>query len=348
MVYATPMARGDVRYITENPRGINPVDTYGYIDKIQVWCKQPLLKDELSRLQSLCGGALHVHDQPAWFDSRYRQRLQLNQPKDAALALLARRDNLLLNYAEISLDWVFDDQIDTVDAFRMLDRYHVKKHHRDQGVRFVAGLTRYSGPRKAPNVLAVYRDRHCKVTGEAHCVHLDWRIRGAEALRHAGLGTIQQLRKLDYRSFWRKRLVLYRLNSAKLGRRYHNYFRGSTRQRAWVIPHYHVDARTGQTMLWVLGSVQRVLDTYAGRLNVRSCLQPINVDHLLPSTHTAHSYDYVHTVTSTSPTSRHTTKFLQLSTFRTGISGTTSILSHSSPFKPLKTGDSRCPTTTIR
>jgi hypothetical protein len=250
--------------------------------------------EQLKWLKTQCGRdgrGLHVKNETAWFDSTLKQRLQLNQPKDAVLQFLQTLDGVLLNYIELSLDWTFGGENERNEAYVLLCRYDVKNHHRDQGIRWVGecGETRYTGPRGAANLLAIYRDRPCKVTGEVYCVHLDWRITGAVALQRAGINSLQQLRNIDYHAFWQKRLVMARLNAEKFGRQYHvQIARKGPRRTSWVIfigsrnfP-YHVDARMGATIIRSLGSTQAVLDAYRRRFNVRCCLQRMSVEHLLP------------------------------------------------------------------
>jgi hypothetical protein len=138
-----------------------------------------------------------------------------------------------------------------------------------QGLRFVGGVTRYTGPRKAPNVLAIYRDRPSKVTGEIYCVHFDWRIKGVPALRRAGIISVTDLLTLDHRQFWRERLLLRDFNLRDLGRMYHVHVAGKgRRRRQWVVfsgrkefP-YQVDLRAGATIVRALNSTQAVLDLY--------------------------------------------------------------------------------------
>jgi hypothetical protein len=184
------------------------------------------------------------------------------------------------------------------EAFEFACSFHVKKYHRDQQIRFVkkadpdAPATRYSGPRSARNVLAVYSDRHSKVTGEVYCLHFDWRIKGADALRRAGFHSIADLKHIDRREFWQTRLLFRAIDPDALGRRCNNHIHGTNRRRPWITQcgpiTYNYDRSTAGILWHSLGSTQAIIDEC--EFNVKSCLIPILVDHLLPE-HTL-SYDY--------------------------------------------------------
>ena len=63
----------------------------------------------------------------------------------------------------------------------------------------------YEGKRGAPNLIAMYADKCSKVTGEVHCVHLDWRISRSYAIRRAGISNVRDLVHFDHRKFWSER-----------------------------------------------------------------------------------------------------------------------------------------------
>jgi hypothetical protein len=248
-----------------------PTAIYAFIDKVQVWLQQRLLKPELARLRKHCG-SLHYSNQPARFNPSFRQQLQLYQPRPDALQILTGRTDVHLNYVEVALDWIFDEEFDRDPAFAFLDRYHIKKYHRDQGIRWKEG-TRYTGPRRAPTVLAAYADRECKLTGEVNCLHAEWRMHSHAALKRAGISTVTDLINLDYREFWRQRLLLCALDLCDLGRRHYNYFNGTKRRRNWSSMHgrfrYDHDKATGATVFNYFGSTQKVLDRFGAKFNVR-------------------------------------------------------------------------------
>jgi hypothetical protein len=191
---------------------------------------------------------------------------------------------------EISLDWVFSSGSDKDAAFEFLCKHLVKKNHRGQGIRFVGKddkITRYSGPRSAPNVTAIYADKVSKVTGQ-DCVHIDWRINGGAALRRAGIHSLRDLLDLDYHQFWRKRLTICSLDLRSLGRMHWNRNNPVKRRGPWVQLYCNgrfaldVHLRTGSAILRVHQSTQAVIDEYRRDFEVNRCVIPHEVPHLLP------------------------------------------------------------------
>ena len=109
--------------------GVKVDEVITFFDKVQVWLKQTLTREERAWLESQCAGILHVKNKRPKFDHSYVQRLQLNQPNDRALHYLAHRSNVLLNRVEWVLDWIFDDEQQKDAAWEFVCAYHVKSHH---------------------------------------------------------------------------------------------------------------------------------------------------------------------------------------------------------------------------
>jgi len=293
---------------------IKPSGVYGYHDKVTTWIKCPLSDSERAWLQRLCGGRIDTrypgeivrthktgqwNRHPVFFpDKAYRQRIQLCQPQEQALEWLVERDDVRFTYLEEALDWTFDDP-SLVEAYEFACTYHVKKYHRDQGIRFVK-TTRYSGPRSAPNVLATYPDRPSKVTGEIDCLHFCWRIKGHAALKRAGFPTLADLIRIDRRAFWQNRLFFQFFDMEALGRRYNNYRLGSNRRKPWITRYgrngrfaINRDSRQGNMLWFIRGSTQAIIDEYRDKFDINSCLIPIPVDHLLLEADNTLFYDYL-------------------------------------------------------
>ncbi len=107
-----------------------PSATYAYFDKVQFWVRTPLNDATLGELRSECGrGGLYVENRPARFDARYRQRLELKQPNRTTMEWIARRDDALINGAEVAVDYVFKSSADRDDAWEFLDRHLVRSWH---------------------------------------------------------------------------------------------------------------------------------------------------------------------------------------------------------------------------
>jgi hypothetical protein len=152
-------------------------------------------------------------------------------------------------------------------------RWHTPR----QGVRFVGrdDMTRYDGPRSAPNVLAVYLAEHDRHTGEAvPLLHVEWRAKGAKAVRSLGIATVRDLAAFDHRSFWRKRLLLMKVaDEARLGRAWRTRF-----GNAPAVP----DARIGHVLAASFPSVQEVIDVYCRGLRLNRVLRQLPNDRFLP------------------------------------------------------------------
>jgi nicotinic acid phosphoribosyltransferase len=150
-----------------------PIARYAYVDGVRVWFKQPLTSDEIGWLREqrrdVTGDGrypkLRRHPWPAKFDRSYVERCNFYQPTEEVLRWLANREDALLNYVEISLDLIFENETEKETAARLVWRTIIKKHHGEQGIRFDDG-TRYTAARGAPNLIAIYDDKPSKLTGD--------------------------------------------------------------------------------------------------------------------------------------------------------------------------------------
>ena len=88
-------------------QNLRPCDVSAYFDRLQVWLPQPLTRAELRKLSAQCGGGIYYKNERAKWDrhGRYRQRLQLRQPKPEALLRLSRLEGVHVNGVEVSLDF---------------------------------------------------------------------------------------------------------------------------------------------------------------------------------------------------------------------------------------------------
>jgi hypothetical protein len=283
-----------------NAAAIGPSSIDCYYDVVQVWLQQRLPPRRIAWLRNHCGrGGLNDFNAPARFDPSYRQRLRLMQPRLPALQFLSTLV-LLLNYVEVAQDWIFDDQFQKLMADQFARQYLVEKFHR-QDSNLVEGATLYTRRRRARNKITIYADQPSRMSGDLDCVHIEARMAGADALRRAGISSVADLLRFDHRAFWQGRLLMYDIDLRKLGRDYYARVEGRRRRRSARISvhgsyHYDFDLRAGGIILQnlemelqergeLLGdslSTQQALDHLRKSFNVSACLQPIEVNQLLP------------------------------------------------------------------
>jgi hypothetical protein len=278
---------------------IKPTGIYAYFDKIQFWVRSPLDRRTLAHLGRQCGrGGIHVDNRSARFSAQYRQRIELRQPTAKALRWLARRDDALINRAEITVDYVFNNWADRDDAWAFLHRHLVRRWHgKKQEIRVYPaggissdkggpGGSRYDAGGSAPNKLVLYRESHTRVTGEVACLHLEWRAKGLKAVRAAGIKSGRDLLKFDHRQFWKKRLLLYSVEPERLGRLIRNRASGGRSRRSEIKQtnrfRVNIDRRTGEVHVRARDTVQELIDQIGASSRVRRALVPISGETLLP------------------------------------------------------------------
>jgi hypothetical protein len=284
------------------PPAIRPIGIYPYFDNVQVWVRQPLDREALLQLESASGrGGIHPENGPAKFDARLRQRIELRQPSADALRQLARRDDVLINKVEITIDYTLNSRAEQYRAWEFLTRHIVRRWHgKNQKIRVVRGTegddegglggTRYDAARRAPNKTVLYQDKFSRVTGELNCVHLEWRLNGLKAVRNAGIESGQDLLEFNHRTFWQKRLRLYDVDRRRLGRLIRNRAHGTRRRTSedTVLANrfkVNLDGMTAEGHVGSYDTVQELVDHLTGSLHlnrVHRALVPISTESLLP------------------------------------------------------------------
>ena len=248
---------------------------------------EPPPPSELVALDEQCGGGLHKEWKRKRWDPKYQMFVQLFQPYDAALAYLATLDDVLLNRGEVALDLIFASEQELDAAHEIVSKHHRQRWHGEQEVRFYK-ITRYSAGPRAANKLANYADKACRITGEVFCLHIEWRLIGAQALRRAGLGTVGELLEFDHRRFWQDRLLLQSVNLEALGRQFSMHVLNKGRRRGpwieYVNTGHEVMCSVGSQAAGTKGSVQALVDQYRKQFDVGRCLEDIEVEALLPVT----------------------------------------------------------------
>jgi len=238
-----------------------------YRDVLAVWLINPMSADDLARLQGRCDGKLGVANRHARFNPEYCQRLTLRQPSRQALEILARRNDVMVNYEELAQDWIFQTRDELDAAFMFVLEHSLMKDRRGQSAKVCLGKkgpTSYSGPRWSANLAVAYADKKSKISNELHNLHQERRRAGAKSLRQKGMHTLRDHLALDETQFWQDNLEYWRIFDVEgLGRAYNNYLdklenpQHKSRKKAKIIPWgkhgYNIDARMGHQLIRVLG-----------------------------------------------------------------------------------------------
>ena len=128
----------------KEPAQLTPCAAYPHFDKIQGWLPVPLDQRTLDEVKAWCGrGGLYQETGPARFDPAFRARLELRQPSVDALTWAAGRNDILLNRAEIAVDYIFSKEAQQKAAFRYFDEHLVRRWHgKHQKIKRVCGSWR--------------------------------------------------------------------------------------------------------------------------------------------------------------------------------------------------------------
>jgi hypothetical protein len=278
-----------MRKLSDPSWDVRPSNVFAYTDRVIVWLKEPLSNSQLRRMRPQCD---HLRvDSSRNLYPEYKQQLVITRPRPDLLALLAARTDARVTYLEIALDWIFDDEDQKQRASTFLRDHILKPYQRGQ-LRVVNKTadqlgTLYSGSRRTVNNLVNYDDKPCRITGEVDCVHTEWRLREV-ALRRIGIWSIDDVLRIDLRRFWADRLRLFTVDPNKLGLRYNNWEKGTRRKRPWIERfgrgriEYHRDLRMGHQLLRHWRTVSEIMRIYRPHFDVRACLNPINIENLLP------------------------------------------------------------------
>ena len=235
--------------------GIKPHSIYPFFDVVQVRFASPLSDEAIRRLKRHCGGGVVDWTEKFWFNPDYPQCLRLFQPSPAAFAMLVRRD-VLINYVEVSLDWIFATAEEAERARRFVDRHWAMTHYRqddDRHVHVHEG-TRYTAPQASPRDFVVYHDKESKLTGEVDCCHLEVRFQSRQSCSRLGIETFDDLLAFDHRQFWTRNLRFLEIDPVKLGRQHRKKRLGHRRTTRWVVKtrtgfEYDVDRAIGNAII---------------------------------------------------------------------------------------------------
>ena len=269
-----------VQNLLTSVAAIKPFKIRAYVDRIHVWLRIPLTAAELAWLDRHCAPSRAPLNELAAFGN-YRQRLELVRPDAEALRFLSKRKHHL-NYVELALDWLLQNESMLHAAGLIIKRHLIKRHHREEhGVELVQDTTLYLGRPTDKVRPASYGDLPCRHTGHPHCIHLEFRLKNVQTLRRAGIWSITDLLKFDHHAFWKKRLLLAELDYGYFGRMLATRDDGRRRRRKTTDDDYAIGLKHFERV--GKGSTQKTVDVYRKHLPLISrCLMLADVTHLLP------------------------------------------------------------------
>lgn len=298
------LSADDSAFIT----ALKPLDSYLYLHNARILFKRPLAPDERQYLADNCQ-SLTVHRHGQWVTDEngasrqlnifpHREQVQVVGANQLALKFLALRDDRppknngalakrdrnppLVIYLEIALDIILQDEQLLNRAFDAFTRCFVQLWNGKHGVIEFLNGGMSTGRRWNGKYATSYISKPSPVTGEVNCLHIEYRICSAQAVRAVGVNSLADLLMFDFRSFWEKHLILRQIDVERLGRHVLNKSLGTRRQAPGP-----KDRRTGQIYVRAYGynksgtiCAQALLQNYGAGPFLKS----IAVEHFLPST----------------------------------------------------------------
>jgi hypothetical protein len=288
---------------------LRPLDAYTYFHSMRLLRKRPLTVGEREHLGDNCT-SLVIHRHGQWVKDGsgvhrqlniypFTEELQLVCPNRTACEFLAAlddrvpysRDKLskhdrhppLIVYLEVALDMILPDEGTLHAAFSALKRCFVQRWNgKNETIEFDNGGMS-TGRRWRGKYVTSYISKPSPVTGEIECLHTEYRVGSAPAVRAVGVASIGDLLTFDHVAFWRKHFLLSDVDLERLGR----HFRSKNQRRQRGRPKRSADdRRTGQVVWRACGydrsgslCVQALIRNYCSG----QFLKRIASDHLLPS-----------------------------------------------------------------
>lgn len=187
-----------------------------YIDTLQIWLAAPLSSEQLETLRSLCGG-VSVFTGKLRNRRDLRRRYLIQQPSASAIEFLRHKASYvhLINRFDVALDLTVADPNEAQRLYDFFLRLKVQKWHGRRRMAFSNRTAYASKDRRAPRNLVQYADKMSKVTGTP-CVHLELRLKGAEACRRVGINFLEDIPGLSHRKLWAKELCLRAIDPQRL------------------------------------------------------------------------------------------------------------------------------------
>jgi hypothetical protein len=312
-----------------NKLHIKLLSTCAYFDRIAFWLEVPIDAATKAELKRGCGD-VYAHPRRQWstIDPKYRQRVILYQPNAAALQWLATRKDAWINAVEIAVDFAFPNLSDAEAAFWYFHHHLIRRRHgRQQKITLVGSeraatlcdnygaspptrkvklqdwhlpdaLTRYDAGRGAATIIAMYVCKYCRITKEPHCLHLETRLNGKDAVERAGIRNGQDLLDFNHHAFWKQRLLLVTIeDEEKLGRLVRNRNEGGKSRKSPLrpygsLPPLNIDARLGHILLVNADDcMQKLIDQfgYGSRYRLQRAMIELPTEPWLPAPALAHT-----------------------------------------------------------
>lgn len=189
-----------------------------YVDTLQIWTAAPLLLQQLRALRAECGG-VSVFSERLRNRHDLRRRYLIQQPSAGAIERLREEASYvhLINRVDIALDLIVADASAAHQFDLFFLRHKAQRWHGKRRMTICEGTAYISRDRWTARNLVQYHDKPSKITHEP-CLHLELRLKGAEACRRAGIEFLEDLANLDHRKLWSKELCLRAIDPLKLER----------------------------------------------------------------------------------------------------------------------------------
>jgi len=276
-----------------------PVDRIGYFDRLQIHLVE-ITNPEVDFLREQC--AHFEIDKGMWPASPFEYRVQLVQPSPLAIDCLDRRDpdQTLINAAEVAVDYSYDTDEEAEEVTRIVKRGLIRRwhphHHKVKSLwrkrkaeeiedEYIPddeeiGVERVDGPGWARIKSVIYREGHQRLTGQCHAVHVEIRLRSAQACKGAKV-VLGKLGQFDFVGIHKRRLAVYDIDVERLGRLLRNRWNG-TKSRDPLLRKLHLvevsqDWRLGSIMLARYSNLQEAVDGLGGLRKLGACLVPVEV-----------------------------------------------------------------------
>ena len=261
-----------------------PRAVYYYWDRVHVLTTEPPTPQQLRTLKSLevfqfgrVLGQVHVEDfRWSYGRARYRHRIEICQPSEAALQCLARlpnsarvtysepaRDAIMANADELEreIDFYLSHFLQLRHGNKVMEAYRPSKKksgarwiHDDTQFAFTGFTTRKTperGKRRTGYWLQGYIDQRCRWTGEDFCFHFEGKHAGRQVVERLMIGHPRELLNFDFAAYFAK-LKFYQYEAEQFGRHDANLRSGGRRRRPVVRGGYNVDRRRGETVYHAL------------------------------------------------------------------------------------------------